>query len=413
MKAVIIYDGSCGLCSGNLVWLKRLDTRGVFDAMPYQDPETFRKFPKLDPRKCEDAMHVVFPDQRIFAGADAFREVFWRMPLMILPAAIMSIPPVPGILRWIYPLIAKYRYKIGGRCKISIKAVNQFESLPARPFWSWLLPLTWIAILFASSALLTPGQRLLAVTVALLWILKFGHALDNGLNRFSGFGYLMYFLWPGIDATAFFKNHRPTKKYLTQVFTGLAGMAASSILLLIACIVVAHPHPYLAGWIGLFALLGLIHLSFSNVLTGIHQAVGFPVDRLFENPFASTSLSDFWSRRWNRAFVEMDRLVIMPLFRPHLSPRTSVFMIFLISGLVHDLAVSYPVQTGWGKPTLYFILQGCLMQVEASLLRIKTWALLPRRLWTCLCILAPVPLLFHSAFRDEFVLRFLNYMKGV
>jgi len=45
-KAIVIYDGSCGLCSGNLNWLRRLDTLHQFGSMPNQDPEEFRRFPQ-------------------------------------------------------------------------------------------------------------------------------------------------------------------------------------------------------------------------------------------------------------------------------------------------------------------------------------------------------------------------------
>src|SRR5262245_21721158 len=35
-RPLVVYDGSCGICAGNLPWLHRLDWLGRFDDLPYQ-----------------------------------------------------------------------------------------------------------------------------------------------------------------------------------------------------------------------------------------------------------------------------------------------------------------------------------------------------------------------------------------
>ena len=117
-KPVVMYDGACGVCAGNLKWLYRLDTLRKFDAMPYQAKDLTLLFPGLKIEDCHHAMHLVFPDGRVYAGADAFRQIFLRMPLMFVAGLLMSIPPIPWILRRLYPLLARNRYRLGGQCEL-------------------------------------------------------------------------------------------------------------------------------------------------------------------------------------------------------------------------------------------------------------------------------------------------------
>lgn len=121
-KPVVIYDGTCGICAGNLKWLYRLDTLKKFEAMPYQAENLLTLFPHLKIEDCEKAMHVVFPDGRTYTGSDGFREVFLRMPLMFVVGLMMSIPPVPLILRKLYPVLARNRYRVGGSCELHLSA---------------------------------------------------------------------------------------------------------------------------------------------------------------------------------------------------------------------------------------------------------------------------------------------------
>src|SRR5438105_3932095 len=110
-KPVVIYDGACGICAGNLKWLYRLDTLKRFDSMPYQTDKLPVLFPHLNLEECEKAMHLVFPDGKTYTGTDAFREIFLRMPLMFVLGLIMSIPPIGWMLRRLYPVLAQHPSK--------------------------------------------------------------------------------------------------------------------------------------------------------------------------------------------------------------------------------------------------------------------------------------------------------------
>jgi len=119
-KPIVIYDGACGICAGNLKWLYRLDTLKKFDSMPYQTDKLPVLFPHLNLEQCEKAMHLVFPDGKTYTGTDAFREIFLRMPLMFVLGLIMSIPPIGWMLRRLYPVLARNRYRLGGTCELHV-----------------------------------------------------------------------------------------------------------------------------------------------------------------------------------------------------------------------------------------------------------------------------------------------------
>ena len=70
----------------------------------------------------------------------------------------------------------------------------------------------------------------------------------------------------------------------------------------------------------------------------------------FEAPFLASTLSDFWAHRWNRPFSELVQLTI---YRPvaSLAGRSSgLFAGFLVSGILHELAISVPARAGYGRP---------------------------------------------------------------
>ncbi|WP_390624122.1 hypothetical protein [Fodinicola feengrottensis] len=75
---------------------------------------------------------------------------------------------------------------------------------------------------------------------------------------------------------------------------------------------------------------------------------------------------------------------------------------FLLSGVLHELAISVPVNAWYGGPLAYFGLHAVLTTAE-SRLRIHRWPVALARLWTWLAILAPLPLLFHTPFREALV----------
>jgi alginate O-acetyltransferase complex protein AlgI len=126
-------------------------------------------------------------------------------------------------------------------------------------------------------------------------------------------------LWPGVRTTPFTADQRrpdPDAKRLVGRGLTICAVGALSWLTLASA---AGRLPTLAvGWLGVFVVLTTFHLGLSDVVTGGLRLAGYPVSRLFDDPLKSRTLREFWSRRWNVAFVEMNQVLFVPALRRQL-----------------------------------------------------------------------------------------------
>lgn len=265
--------------------------------------------------------------------------------------------------------------------------------------------------------ILYPSQRLLLSTVGLLYIIKtiilLRHSQQD-IRQFSKIGILIYMsFWPGMDPEAL-------RKRQYSPFNGHAFLRGCLLLIggALLGIIVLYFHQgmgtVITGWAGLAALIFMIHFGFSEILTSALQASGWAVNPLFKRPFQSRSLRDFWSVRWNTAFVEMDKILFFPLLKKYLSTPVAVLGVFLISGFLHELGISYAAGAHWGLPTLYFLLHGVIMTFEDRWIRFeKNGSLFFCGLWVWGWILIPLPLLFHHTFREVFINNLVKWLSSL
>jgi alginate O-acetyltransferase complex protein AlgI len=217
-------------------------------------------------------------------------------------------------------------------------------------------------------------------------------------------GPLLLFLtvWPGVRTEPFATRRRPDPAARRLIGQGAAVAALGAAAWVGLLTTGQRLPPGLVGWLGVFVILLTFHCGLSDVVSGGLRQAGYPVRRLFRDPLASRSLREFWGSRWNIAFVEMNQVIVLPRLRPVLG-RAAFPAAFLLSGLLHELAISLPVRTGWGLPTAYFALHALATSVERPL-RVGRWPGWLARLWTWALVLVPLPLLFHRAFRDALIL---------
>lgn len=256
---------------------------------------------------------------------------------------------------------------------------------------AFLLPLAVILASLAFAVHLSALERLVASTVILYSAFKLAAVL-----KFPGSIHGAYFLWPGLDPRPFQVARQATVEDGPRFGYGLARLIIGIIGLGVVSVFSAQLGQSAATWLAIAAILFAIHLGFSDMLTGLAQSLGWRVKPLFDSPLRARSLSDFWSRRWNRPFVELDRIFFLPGLTKKFGLKSGVIGVFILSGLLHEFAISYPAGAGYGGPLAYFGIQAALMLVEKRL-KIKS------RIWTLSAILLPLPILFHAPFRQACV----------
>lgn len=306
--------------------------------------------------------------------------------------------------------------KLSTRSNVRTLNVRIVEPTPSPSVLERLQWLPSIAVLAAMAVLgprLSAAMRLLLASVVLYGAFKIAAAIKQRAlwPQVGAEGWLWYAtVWPGMDLRPFATRDRKGREAeIGWLRRGLGGIAIGASMIGIAA--AADPNDQLGGWMVLAGLLLAVHFGYADVLSWTARRRGFHVRRLFRAPEKATSLNDFWSRRWNRAFVEMDLVLFMPALRRWFG-RWAPFAMLATSGLLHELALSYPAGGGWGLPMLYFVGHGLAMQIE----RTPRFRRLPTTVtvwWTRAWVLAPVSLVFHKPFRDALPLQLLDTLKGL
>jgi predicted DCC family thiol-disulfide oxidoreductase YuxK len=105
----VIYDGECGICRRSVDLLRRWDRSGVLRFMPFQDARGVAAL-ELSLPALAAAMHLVLPDGRVYAGADAVPPLLRLLPGKRWLAPFFYLPGVLPIARRVYAWIAARRH---------------------------------------------------------------------------------------------------------------------------------------------------------------------------------------------------------------------------------------------------------------------------------------------------------------
>ncbi|HET8576282.1 MAG TPA: DUF393 domain-containing protein [Methylomirabilota bacterium] len=111
-RAVLIYDGTCGLCQSGVSWIARRAVRGEFEFLPCQAAERRARYPWLEERACMEAMQLILPDGRVLAGDAAIPEILRRLKGWHRLAALFRLPGVGLLAPRLYAWVARHRQPI-------------------------------------------------------------------------------------------------------------------------------------------------------------------------------------------------------------------------------------------------------------------------------------------------------------
>ncbi|CAN6200944.1 unnamed protein product [Urochloa humidicola] len=156
-------------------------------------------------------------------------------------------------------------------------------------------------------------------------------------------------------------------------------------------------HPYAA-----FALFGVaIYCILDSLLPCLAAAGraalgGVEMEPQFDKPYLSSSLTDFWGRRWNLMASAVLRPAVYDPVRARHGGAAGVLASFLVSGLMHEVVVWYlTFRPPTGHVTAFFALHGACVCAERWWCARRRWgrsaAALPR------AVAAPLVVAFVAA----------------
>lgn len=112
-RDVVIYDGKCSFCTGQVQRIARWDRAGRLSYLSLHDPAAARQYPDLTHAQLVQEMVVVDHNGGRHGGAAAFRYLTRRLPRLWPLAPLMHIPFSLPLWQWFYHRIAERRYRLG------------------------------------------------------------------------------------------------------------------------------------------------------------------------------------------------------------------------------------------------------------------------------------------------------------
>jgi len=294
----------------------------------------------------------------------------------------------------------------------SVESVEEDQSAA----WIGWLPLAALSLgALALRGLLQPWEFMWVLAVAIYGGLKWWSWWKARSSvAHAAWRSVAYLLaWPGMDAESFLGADQivslpPPREWYWAIFKTFLG----AVLMWRVARAVPSGEALLRGWIGMLGLVLLLHFGSFHIVALIWQSVGVNAKPIMLNPLRSTSLSEFWGKRWNLGFRQLSYdLIFQPLHRLW-GTRTAGFLVFVASGLVHDLVISVPSRGGYGLPTIYFVVQGMGVAIERSSIGRQLGLRSGARGWLFMAVLIVTPL--YWLFHPPFVLRvILPFMKAI
>jgi hypothetical protein len=215
--------------------------------------------------------------------------------------------------------------------------------------------------------------------------------------------------WAGMRAQPFETlGQPPLPNAWPMIRMGISRIIAGLLLILLAHVLIQLSHTAVTV-VSVILLVGLsltLHFGLLSISAGTWRLSGANTYLLFREPAKATSLTEFWSKRWNIAFSEMTSVAIFRPLKTKIGSAAALMLAFAFSGLLHEIALSVPVSSGYGLPLLYFIIQGCMVLVEKLLISRKLMFLqnkVAAKIWLFFWLIIPAPLLFHPQFIKQIV----------
>jgi hypothetical protein len=259
------------------------------------------------------------------------------------------------------------------------------------------------ATILAISLRATSATAMCGVAFSIYFFFKIATfiASRNVASTKSALAYLL--LWPGMNPRQFFVRKPVTTNNGSAWFQPVLTAILGAFFLWIVVPALPGRWVILKGWMGLAGFALLLHFGTFQLAAKYFQSRGRAVVPVMNAPWRASSLSDFWANRWNTAFNHLVEFCGAAKVARRLGASTTLFLVFLASGLVHDLVISVPARGGFGGPTLYFLIQAVGILSEKRARHFMKARPVLSRAWVYIVVLGPAPLLFHPPFLERVI----------
>ncbi|MBA4848818.1 MBOAT family protein [Emticicia sp. BO119] len=282
----------------------------------------------------------------------------------------------------------------------------------------WLMAIGFIGLKY----FFVPANPLTAMflyIVSTFWSMKLV-VTNNHLGKANRLTFIQWLVfsygWFGMNPAPF-KSFpgKPFPDYMAHILKGISRIIMGLVLITSARLYYFNTewsvaNNYFVNICYLISLSLILHFGILNINTGLLRMAGVNVSTLFNKPIKSKTLQEFWSRRWNLAFIELTTIAVLRPLKKRYGQKVAFWTSYIFSGLLHELAISLPVNHGYGKPFLYFIIQaGLILGVEKYVINPDTGKF-KRLLWLLLCLFVPMPILFHQMFISWIVMPLVDLL---
>ena len=106
----VFYDGACSMCNREIGYYQKISPPAAFSWININDPE-FDEHPDIDKINALKLLHVKDSHGKIHIGVDGFIMIWSKLKYFKILAFICQLPIIYGLIKKIYQLFAKWRFK--------------------------------------------------------------------------------------------------------------------------------------------------------------------------------------------------------------------------------------------------------------------------------------------------------------
>ena len=110
---LVIYDGHCRICTGQIQRLARWDRGGRLAFISLHDPLVAQRYPDLSHEDLMRDMYVVDGRGKRHRGAAVLRHLSRKLPTLWWLCPLLHVPFSLPLWQWLYRQIADRRYRFG------------------------------------------------------------------------------------------------------------------------------------------------------------------------------------------------------------------------------------------------------------------------------------------------------------